>query len=325
MIDRVLSMMVAVSLALLVWLYARSRDQETLDNVPVPVQITLAAEQAEHYSLDVLGPSQVLVSFSGPPSRIRELQGMLQHHEVQVPVTLTVPDEHQSASRYSDTVVVESSEVRVPPGVTAVMVEGRNRIAVTLHHLTERRLPVHLDCTADEPAGPVVLEPATVLVRGPQEVLDRAHAIPTRPTELPARAAHLAPVRTVMRVALVHELEGRPVRTVPDRVTVRVPARPRRVYELADVPIHFLCPADSALRPKFFSEHAGRITLRLTGPVQEDPPRVYTFVDLTHGHFTAGRYHEPIQVQLPKDFQLAQDPPRSVSFQLTSADDPPAP
>ena len=36
MFDRLLSALVATGLALLVWLYARSRDQEILDNVPVP-------------------------------------------------------------------------------------------------------------------------------------------------------------------------------------------------------------------------------------------------------------------------------------------------
>src|SRR5581483_1499481 len=41
MMDRMISIFVAVSLALLVWLYARSRDQEILDNVLLPVQVAL--------------------------------------------------------------------------------------------------------------------------------------------------------------------------------------------------------------------------------------------------------------------------------------------
>ena len=47
MIDRILSVVVALSLALLVWLYARSRDQEMLDNVTVPVQVILSPRQAD--------------------------------------------------------------------------------------------------------------------------------------------------------------------------------------------------------------------------------------------------------------------------------------
>ena len=45
----------------------------------------------------------------------RELQGVLQRKELRVEVTLTVPDERLHESRYSDTVVVESSDVHVPP------------------------------------------------------------------------------------------------------------------------------------------------------------------------------------------------------------------
>src|SRR3954467_1639453 len=174
MFDRILSMLVALSLALLVWLYARSRDQEALDNVPVPVEGTLPPCQADIYHVELTGPTLVTASFSGPPLRIRELQGVLQRKELRVEVTLTVPDERLRESRYSDTVVVESGDVHVPPGVTVLLSEGRNRIPVTLHRLVERRLPVRFDHAQEEPPGPVVLEPATVLVRGPKEVLDRA-------------------------------------------------------------------------------------------------------------------------------------------------------
>src|SRR5262245_44278470 len=84
MLDRSFSAVVALSLASLVWLYIRSREEEILDNVPIPVQIALAPGQAEHYILEVTGPAQVPMSFSGPPARIRELRGMLQRGEVQV-------------------------------------------------------------------------------------------------------------------------------------------------------------------------------------------------------------------------------------------------
>src|SRR5438105_11141129 len=96
MIDRILSSLVALSLAFLVWLYARSRDQEMLDNVPVPVQISLAPGQAAQYDLEIAGPSHVPVSFAGPPSRIRELRLMLQHGELRVDCTFAVPDDRQN-------------------------------------------------------------------------------------------------------------------------------------------------------------------------------------------------------------------------------------
>jgi hypothetical protein len=320
MIDRILSVLVALSLALLVWLYARSRDQETLDNVSVPVQVAVAPGQADHYSLEMTGPTAVLVSFTGPPTRLRDLQGMVQHNELRVTLTAGVPDEHLHEPRFTPTLRVEAADLHAPAGVTAAVVEGRNRIPVTMHRLVERRLPVRFDPVTEEPVGPVVLEPATVLVRGPQEVLDRARCIPTQPSELPARPANASSQSAVGRVPLVTELEGRPVCTVPSRVSVRVPAQTRKVYELADVPIHFLCPADFSLRPRFFDDRSGRVTLRLQGPVQEEPPRVYVFIDLTRARFISGGNHEPLQIQLPKDFQLAQDPPHVAAFELLPAD-----
>src|SRR6266511_4197863 len=142
MLDRIISALVALSLAFLVWLYARSRDQEILDNVPVPVEVTLARHQAEQFSLEVTGSCQVPVSFAGPPPRIRELRSMLQRGELQIEVTLTVPEDRQNEGRYLDTVRVEAGDVHPPPGVTPLVVEGRNRIPVTVHRLVERQLPV---------------------------------------------------------------------------------------------------------------------------------------------------------------------------------------
>jgi hypothetical protein len=282
--------------------------------------------QAEHYSLDVSGPLQVMASFTGAPARIRELRGMIQRNELQIALPVTVPDDRLNEARFSDTLVVEASAVHAPAGVTAVMVEGRNRIPVMLHRLVERRLPVRLDHIQEELLGPVVLEPATVVVRGPQEVVDRARFITTVATEMPTRPATAPPTAaTVGKLSLVQELENRPVKVTPPRVTVRLPAQPRRIYELDDVPISFLCPANFLLRPKFFDERAGKIRLRIQGPAQDDPPRVYAFVDLTKGRFTSGLNHELIQLQLPKDFQLLEDPPRIVGFELLPADFVPMP
>ena len=121
-------------------------------------------------------------------------------------------------------------------------------------------------------------------------------------------------------MALVTELEGRPITVVPNRVTVRVPAQPRKIYDLADIPIHFLCPADSALRPRFFDERSGRVSLRVQGPAEEEPPKVWVFIDLTRKGFVAGGNHEPLQIQLPREFQIIQDVPREVAFELLATD-----
>ncbi|HEV3258481.1 MAG TPA: CdaR family protein [Gemmataceae bacterium] len=324
MVDRLISCLMALSLAFLVWLYARGREQESVDNVPIPVQLALAPGQEERYDLEITGPSQVLVSFTGAPSRIRELRGMLQRGEIRVGITLAVPEDRQTESRFRDTVRIEAADVPVPPGVTAVVLEGRNRVPVALHRLIERRLPVRFDATPAEEIGQVTVEPATVRVRGPQEILERVRAVPTQLYSLP-QAPDSAPAPQAVsagEVPLVRELEGRALRVWPHSVRVRFTTRPRqKLYQLTDVPVQFLCPANFALRPHFVDERDGKITLRLTGPAADSPPAVAAFIDLTGPDIKAGLYaEEPVKFQLPKDFQLAQDPPRSRPFQLVATD-----
>jgi hypothetical protein len=324
MLDRFLSALVALSLAFLVWLYARSRDQEILDNVPIPVQIALAPAQAGQYALEVSGPPQVTVSFTGPPARIRELRGHLQRGEVRVERTVAVPEDRQNESRYSDTVLVEAADLHAPPGVTPVIVEGRNRIPVVLHRLVERRLRVRFDHALEERIGAVTLEPDTVRVRGPQEVLDRVRTISTQPYALPSRseAGSASESMVVGPVPLAQEIDGRPVRVTPAAVTVRLTVQPRlKPYELTEVPVQFLCPPNFPLRPKFIGDgRAGKITVRVVGPVADEPPAVLAFIDLTRGKFQAGLHEEPLRLQLPRDYQLAQNPPRSVAFELQPTD-----
>lgn len=322
MIDRLISALMALCLAFLVWLYARGREQETLDNVPVAVQLMLASGQADNYDLELTGPGQVLVSFAGPPSRIRELRGMLQHGELHVDLTLAVPEDRLNESRFLDTVRVEAEDVHAPPGVTPVVVEGRNRIPVTIHRLTERRLPVRLEFAQEE--GEITLEPSSVLVRGPQDVLERARFIATQPCTLPTpdpEAPGARPAVTTRRVALARELGGRPVRTTPSSVSVHLTIRPReKTYEVRDLPVRFLCPANFSLRARFVDERAGRVTLRVRGPAAELPPRVTAYVDLSADSYEPGLYgDEPLRLQLPRDFQLAQDPPRSGAYRLEPA------
>src|SRR5205823_4725591 len=122
----------------------------------------------------------------------------------------------------------------------------------------------------------------------------------------------------VGRVAIVTDLEGRPVKVTPAHVMVRVPAR--KLYELTEVPVQFLCPANFHLKPKFIDERVGKVTLKLYGPAQAEPPKVYAFIDLTRGKFTSGLNHEPLQLQLPRDFALAQEAPRVVAFELLPGD-----
>ena len=322
MIDRFLSCLMAVSLALLIWLYARSREQETLDNVPVPVEVVLSSRQSDQFTLELpSGRSQVSVSFSGPPQRLRELQMMIHRKEIHIVKMIAVADDRLNESRFSDSVVIEAGDINAPQGITAHVSEGRNSIPYTLHRLVERWLPVRFDCVREGLTGPVVLEPEKVLVRGPKEILDTAKEIRTQPSELPTRPLHTqANVAAIGRVPLVHEMEGRAVRVTPSTVQVRVPGQARKEYDLNDIQVQFLCPPNFHFKPQVLDERAGKLNLKLLGPVQDESPRVSAYIDLSKGKFLSGVNHEPLQLQLPGGFQLVQDPPRVVAFQLLPGD-----
>jgi len=319
----ILEVLVALSLAFLVWLYARSRHQDTLDQVPIPVQISVAPALAGQYDLEFSGPSRALVSFTGPASCMRELREKLQRGAVRVNIALTVPEDRQNDSIYRDTVCVEAAHVPVPPGVEPSLVEAPFCIPVTLHRLADRRLPVRLDYAGDSRIGQIKLEPATVLVRGPKEILDRARSIPTQPYLVPSAKEGGSVSESLVRgeIALIHELEGRPILTTPETVTFHYRVQPRqKTYELTEVPVHFLCPPDCPWRPRFGSPEAGKVSLRVMSPTAEEVPAVVAFVDLTHGEFTQGRNKEPVRLQLPKDAQLAQDASPLVTFYLDPID-----
>jgi hypothetical protein len=314
-----LESVIALSLAFLVWLYIHTRDHESLDNVPVPVQIQLAPEHAEHYDLEVGGTPHVMVSFFGPPSRIRELRGMLQRGEVRVTWPLSIPEDRRNESRYQDSVRIGGGDVPTPPGVTAIVAEGTNRIPVTLYHLVEHRLPVRFNLAAEDRIRQVTIYPKMVRVRGPEDILEHARAIPTRPYHVPSRSGmgpHQEKIVSV-RLSLVREMEGRPVHVVPATVQVRYTLRPRpRLYQLRQVPVTFLCPAGFPYRPQFRSEASGKITLCVRAPAAAEPPAVTAFIDLTARGVQPGLNVQPIQLQLTKDCRLAQEPPGPLKFDL---------
>jgi hypothetical protein len=205
-----------------------------------------------------------------------------------------------------------------------LVVEGRNRIPVTFHRMVERRLPVRLNPSPEEKAGQVIIEPAVVLVRGAQEYLDCIRSISTEPFPLPGGDENGTVLPTLKHafelksVPLIRHLGSRPIATCPATVNVRFTPQPRqRLYELAEIPVHFLCPPDFPLRPRFLEGQVTRIPVRVWGPVADKAPQVRAFIDLTGRKWEAGLYSdEPLRIQLPSEFHLAESLPGSVVFQL---------
>jgi hypothetical protein len=82
------------------------------------------------------------------------------------------------------------------------------------------------------------------------------------------------------------------------------------------VPVSFLCPAGFPWKPKFATAAAAKVTVRVIGPASDENPPVQAYVDLTQGTYEAGRNREPLRLQLPRDFQPANEGPQLVTFTL---------
>jgi hypothetical protein len=318
-----LELAVAVCLACLVWLYIHNRARSAIDRVAVPVQVQVAGPQRDQYSVEVPPSRLVYASFTGPYSRIRDIRRKLQRGALKANLTLTIPEQQLAEPTFTTTLHVDEEAFGVPVGVKVEVAD--DSIPVTVHRLAERTLPVKLECTGDARVAEISIEPASVLVRGPKAVLDRASFVPTQPyavqvsADAPARAD--AEVRD--QVALVTELDGRPIQTNPATVQFRLKAAPKqKIHELANVPIHFLSPKNSPWRPRFATDKDGKVTLKLIGPATDQAPPVLAFVDLTSGNLARGRNLEPLRLQLPKDFQLVQPATPLVAFYLDEIDRP---
>lgn len=323
MVDRLYSLLVALALGVMVWVYARSRERETLDNQSIPVEISLAPGQADQYQLESPSQNQIRVTFAGSPNAIRELRWQLGQGVVGVRMEYKVPEDQRERATVEDSVRVDAADIAVPPGVTVLPVEGRNRVPVTLARMAEKTVKVRVEGAGADDSRLKVL-PEVVKVRGAKGSLDRMLELPVSLGAQGLENLELTPGRP-LRVNLPKVWEDRPITCTPESVVVRLDPRAPKIYSLTDVPVQFLCPAGFALRPRFLDDRSGKLQIRVQGPDLPTQPKVAAFIDLTTGKFLPGPNFEPVQVQLPKDFTLAQEPPGRISFELIPAEAPPKP
>lgn len=322
MSDRLLTPVVAVGLAFLIWLYFRSRDQEVLDErIPVQLQVTAAQEpdyQVEHDA------HPLKVSFTGPPPRIKEVRSKLHQEALFIKRLISVPEEHRTDARYEETLRFDAAEVQgqLPPGVRVVIAENQTPIRVRWRKLVEKQLPVvpTFDAHGRDRIEHWVCEPPTVTVRGPREVLDQAVQLPTVICPVPEATDgdEVGANNKSESVELVKELGRQAILVSPGEVIVRMTLKPaQKTYELVDVPVHFLCPAGFPFRPQFTTARPAVVSFKVRGPATPQRPDVSAYVDLSVRKFGAGLHaDEPIQLRLPRDFQLIGEPPRLSSFKL---------
>lgn len=316
---------IALGLAFLVWVYMRSRDQE-VQSYPIPVEVSLDPQQADRYSFDTKPENQtVRVKFYGLPSRLREVKDQVEgrnlviRHMVRVPA---VVDQRQD-SEYQDIIQFDSNALQLPLGVHADINPVEGRLQIKLRRMMERTLqlqPMVTTGTAQYEVDNIRLEPATVKVFGPKSVLESMSQLlldnwqPRLPTGLTLTEEEVSG-----SIQLPAKIKQEVVRMEPDHVEIRARLKPAlRVYEMNDVPIAFLCPANFPYRPLFTSERHGAIAqLKVRGPLNKIP-EVRAYIDLTQRpNLKPGLYpDEPIMIDLPNGYYLAQDAPRLSAFKL---------
>jgi hypothetical protein len=320
--DRILTPIIAVGLAFLIWLYFRSRDQEVLDD-RIPVQLQVAAVQEPEYQVEH-NAHPLKVSFTGPPTRIKEVRSKLHQEALSLKRTISVPPDHRNDASYEETLHFDPGEVQgqLPPGVRVVIAENQTPVVVHWRKLAEKQLPVvpTFDAHARDRVEHWVCEPPTVVVRGPREVLDQAVNLTTVICPVPeiSDATEVGGNIKSQNAELVKSIGKQPVAVSLSEVTVRLTLKPaQKTYELVDVPVHFLCPAGFPYRPQFTTARPAVVSFKVKGPSLPQRPDVSAFVDLTVRKFGAGLHaDEPIQLKLPKDYLLVGEPPRLSSFKL---------
>jgi hypothetical protein len=322
MFDRIATPIIALGLAFLVWLYVRSTSQEVMER-NVTVVFKMSPQQRELY--DILEPTmEIPVSFTGPGSRIRELRAMFFRHEVTITRTITVPESHLQADRFTYSDSFAESQINVPPGIRVDIPPNRRAFQVQLKRMIRKPLKVRprFALEDEERVANIVVHPAEVEVRGPQEVLAREEYLNTaliRPPEnVPEKdEPHEKFVPLSERFVTERFGEVRITREPPGvNVTFTLKAA-QRIHEVQDVPVQFQIPAGFPYTPKFISDRAGTITLKVKGPAQK-PTDIRAFVDLTKKHYEKGVVpDEPIQVVLPPGYELAEPKPlRLPTFEL---------
>lgn len=326
MFDRyVITPIIALGLAFLVWVYLRSRDQE-VQSYQIPIEISIDPQQMDRFSFESKPENQtVRVKFFGLPSRLREVKDLVEGRNLILRKVVRVPNEIdiRQDNDYQEVVQFDSSLLSLPLGVHADINPVEGRLQVKLRRMMERTLELQQRITtgsAQYEVDNIRLEPSTVKVFGPKSVLEPMTQLvldpwqPRLPTGLSMTEEEVSG-----SVRLPDKIKQETVRIVPDRVEIRARLKPAlRIYEINDVPISFLCPAHFPYRPLFTADRHGMISqLKIRGPLNRSP-EVRAYIDLsTRPNLKPGLYpDEAITIDLPNGYYLAQDPPRISAFKL---------
>jgi hypothetical protein len=317
---------IALGLAFLVWVYLRSRDQE-VQTYPVPLEMSIGVQQLDRFAFETKPADKVRVKFYGLPSRLREVKNMVDQDELKLRCIVKVPSEvdQRQENIYKDWVQLDASSLlNLPLGVHAEITPAEGRLAVNLKRMMEKVLQVQLLAAPGNEQYEIDqqrVEPSTVKVFGPKSVLENQTQIILdrwQPKRIPL-GMNFAPEDISETLRIPTKINDIAVSVLPETVEVRARLKPAlRVYELVDVPVHFMCPSNFPFRPIFTLERNGVLPeLKVRGPHNKSP-EIRAYVDLTK--LTNPKpvlYADmPIMLDLPDGYQLISEAPRVSAFKL---------
>ncbi len=315
MVDRIISALLALGLASMIWLQTRNRDIETLARVSIPLEISIPKDKYGDFVINLRSKPQIEASFHGSPRLMREVELRLKRDDFRIKLGISISPERLLDNFWEEQVTVEADSLPVlPQGVSVTMDERSNRISFLVTRIVERELPVRLLTDLGTAPPDLVLDPPSVTVRGPKEVLQNALFIPTQAVPVDSRPG--SALRFPPSIPIAKEVDGKQVVSTPSSVGIRQPAKPQKTYEITDVSVGFLCSPSLGLKPRFINDRDAKVTVRVRGPIQDQPPVVYAFVDLTKARFLSGLTTEPLLILPPPDFQLVQEEVKKVGIEL---------
>lgn len=237
---------------------------------------------------------------------MRELRRKLYRGQIEVLINYAIPADKRKESTFTDVARLEGAIVSVPPGILVEWSDLNLTVPLTVHRIAERTLPVRLETTGDVRVSQIKVEPATVTVRGPKIVLDKAQAVASLPVEFTAPADESKNSEVSDKVDLVGELDGRVVQVTPSQVQFKCKVQSRKkIYEITNLPIRFAIPDRFPWHARF-QESGGKLSFRVVGPAGEEVPTVRAYIDLAQESFGRGRNVSPVRIELPKDFELVE-------------------
>jgi hypothetical protein len=331
MFDRyVITPIIALGLAFLVWVYLRSRDQE-VQTYPLPLEISVAVGQSDRFVFETKPVDKVRVRFFGLPSRLREVKNMVEQDELRIRHIVKVPIEIErlGESNYKEGLQLDTSSLlNLPLGVHAEIAPADGRVAISLKRIVEKTLQLRLlpvQGNDQYELDPPRLEPGTVKVTGPKDVLENQTQILMegwQPKRLPL-GTNFPPEDVTETLKIPDKIGTTTITVEPTFVKVRTRIKPAlHVYEMSDVPVFFLCPARFPYRPAFTLEQHGVLKqLKIRGPLNKTP-EVRAYVDLSRlvNPKPVVYTDEPIMVDLPDGYQLVGEQPKISAFKLELLD-----